>query len=111
MIKWFLYSLAVYWGAMLIPGVGVESFVVSLLVALVLGLLNYTAKPLLIFLTLPITILTLGLFLLVVNALIIWLAGAIVPGFVVTGFWDAFFFAIVLSAITTLLEMLFGIEE
>jgi putative membrane protein len=79
------------------PGVAVASFTTSLIVAMVLGLLNIFIKPILILLTLPVTIITLGLFLLVINALMILLCSEIVGGFKVDSFWTAVFFSIILS--------------
>jgi putative membrane protein len=97
-------TLAVMVTSFLLPGVNIDSAITAVLVAFVLSLLNAVIKPLLILLTIPITIFTLGIFLLVINALIIQLAGWIVPGFEVNGFWTAFFFSIVLSLITTVVE-------
>lgn len=78
-------------------GVAVKSFGVSLFVAVVLGLLNLFVKPLLVLFTLPVTVLTLGLFLLVINALMILLCSEIVGGFVVDSFFTALWFSIILS--------------
>ena len=79
------------------PGVSVDTFTTSLIVALVLGLLNIFVKPILVLFTLPITIVTFGLFLLVINALIILLCTKIVGGFHIQSFWTAVFFSIILS--------------
>ena len=79
------------------PGVSVASFTTSIIVAVVLGLLNIFIKPILVLLTLPVTLLTLGLFLLVINALIIELCTKIVGGFAVNSFWTALLFSIILS--------------
>lgn len=89
-----------------LPGVHVTSFLTALLVAAVLALLNALLKPILVILTIPITILTLGLFLLVINALIILLVNELVPGFTVDGFFWALMFSILLSLITWLLNRL-----
>ena len=78
----------------------VKSFSVALIVALVLGLVNAVVRPILVLLTLPVTILTLGLFILVINALLFWLVAEFVDGFHVGGFWAAFFGAIVYSLIS-----------
>src|SRR6186713_1505348 len=80
-------SLAIIIVAYMLPGVKVESALSAIGIAIVLAILNFFVKPLLVLLTLPITILTLGLFLIVVNALIILLAAEIVPGFAIDGFW------------------------
>jgi putative membrane protein len=83
--------------AHMLPGVRVNSIMTALLVALVLGLLNIFVKPLLVLFTLPATIFTLGLFLLVINAIIIMLCAELVPGFKVGGFWYALLFSLILS--------------
>lgn len=83
--------------AEVLPGVGVESFVTSLIVAVVLALLNMTVKPLLVFLTLPATLITFGLFMLVINAVIILLIDWLIPGFGVDGFWWALLFSLLLT--------------
>ena len=85
------------------PGVSVASFTTSVIVAIVLGLLNIFIKPILILLTLPVTIVTFGLFLLVINALIILLCTKIVGGFAVDGFLTAIFFSIILSVLQSVL--------
>ena len=79
------------------PGVSVASFTTSVIVAVVLGLLNIFIKPILVLLTLPVTLITFGLFLLVINALMILLCSEIVGGFAVESFWTAVFFSIILS--------------
>lgn len=80
-----------------LPGVAVSGFVSALIVAVVLGLLNFIVKPILVILTIPITIITLGLFLFVINACIILLADKFIDGFAVSGFWIALLFSILLS--------------
>lgn len=92
--------------AYLLPGVHVESFTAALVAAIVLGIINLLVKPLLILLTLPITILTLGLFRFVINAVLILLASSIVPGFKVDGFWWALLFSIVFSLINSFVNHL-----
>jgi len=92
----------------LMPGVRVAGFGTSLIVAFVLGLLNIFIKPILVLLTLPVTILTLGLFLLVINALIILLCTNIVGGFHVDSFLTALFFSIVLSILQSIMYKLLG---
>ena len=103
-IQLVLSALAVIIAAYIIPGIHVKNFVNALIVAIVLSLLNVFVEPIMVWLTIPITIVTFGLFLLVINALIIMLAGAIVPGFKVDGFWWALIFSILLSIVTYLLE-------
>jgi putative membrane protein len=85
----------------ILSGVHIQSFVTALILAIVLGLLNIFVKPLLIILTLPITIFTFGLFLFVINALIILLAAKFVNGFRVDGFWWALLFSLLLSVLTS----------
>ncbi|MEO9870491.1 phage holin family protein [Ekhidna sp.] len=102
-VKILLSSIAVIIASYLLPGVYVEDFITAIIIAVLISLLNVTIKPLLIILTIPITVLTLGLFLLVINGLIILLAGSIVPGFVVDSFWWALIFSLVLSLVNSLL--------
>ncbi|MEQ9403319.1 MAG: phage holin family protein [Cyclobacteriaceae bacterium] len=106
--KILLSSFAVIIASYLLPGVYVDDFLTALIIAIILSLLNVTVKPLLIILTIPLTIVSLGLFLLVINALIILLADSIVPGFVVDGFWWALLFSLVMSITNSLLEDLSG---
>jgi putative membrane protein len=89
------------------PGVSVDSFTTSLIVAVVLGLLNLFVKPILILFTLPVTLVTFGLFLLVINAVIIMLCTKIVGGFQVETFWTAIFFSIILSISQSILHKVF----
>ena len=103
MIQWLVSAAAIVITAYLLPGVKVAGVFAALVTALVLGLINAILKPLLILLTLPLNILTLGLFTLVINALLIMLAAAIVPGFFVQGFWWALLFGLVLAIINALL--------
>jgi putative membrane protein len=105
-IKYLLAALAVYATADLLPGIYVSSFWKAILVALVLGLMNITIKPVMILLTIPFTLLTFGIFLLVINAAVIMLAGWIIDGFTVNGFWWALLFSIIQSIIASLLEKL-----
>jgi len=105
-IVWILNAVALLAVAFVLPGIAVASFWSAMLAAVVLGLLNTLVKPLLILLTLPITVVTLGLFLLVLNALIFWLAGSMFQGFKVDGFWWAVAGAILYSVISSLFSML-----
>jgi putative membrane protein len=97
-------TLSVLAAAYVLKGVRVDGVFTALVVAVVLAAINAVIKPLLILLTLPITILTLGLFLFVINALMILLASAIVPGFRVENFWWALAYGLVLSAINAVLH-------
>ena len=103
LIHLFISGIAVFLTAYLLPGVKVDSFLSALLVAIVLGVVNAVIKPILKVLTFPITLLTLGLFSLVINALMIMLTDALVKGFQVDGFWWAVLFSIVLSIISSVL--------
>ncbi len=90
------------------PGVHVANFTTALIVAVVLGLLNIFIKPILVILTLPFTIVTLGLFLLVINAIIILLCDNIVGGFGVDSFWTALFFSLILSILQSIMYKIIG---
>ena len=105
LVNWLVMALAIIITAYLLPGVSVSTFVVALLVAIVIGILNAFIKPVLVILTLPINILTLGLFTFVINALLIMLASWMVPGFKVAGFWWAMLFSIILSVVLCLLHV------
>lgn len=103
-LVWILNAVALLLVAYLLPGIAVASFGSALIAALVLGLLNMLVKPVLVLLTLPITIITLGLFLLVLNALLFWFAGSVLKGFQVNGFWWAVIGALLYSVISGLLS-------
>lgn len=105
----FVSAIAIVISAYIVPGVTV-TLVGSLILAVVLGVINIFIKPIIKIIALPITILTLGMFSLVINALFIIFAGKIVPDFSVSGFWPAFWFAIVLSFINAFFN-LFKEEE
>ena len=98
--RWLLNAAALMLVAYLYPGVTVESFGAALVAALVLGLVNALIRPLLVILTLPVTLLTLGLFLFVINALLFWLVAEVVGGFHVAGFGAALLGSILFSLIT-----------
>lgn len=104
--RFLITTLAVIIAAYLLPGIELKNNFTPLIVALVLGLLNTFIKPILIFLSLPITLITFGLFLLVINTVIIKFTSGIVDSFHVAGWWAAFWFSIVLSIVTYLLESL-----
>ena len=101
LINWIVSAMVVFSIAYIMPGVRVADFTSALVVALVLGIINAFLKPVLLILTLPINLLTLGLFTFVLNALLILLVSSIVPGFVVDGFLTALIFGIVLSIANT----------
>lgn len=107
--KILISTIAVLVTTLLLPGVSLkgtsrENLFTAVIVAIVISFLNAVVKPLLIILTIPITFFTLGLFLLVINALIILLADHLIEGFEVTGFWPALFFSIILSAVNSFFE-------
>ena len=103
-IKLLLNALAVIILAYLLPGVGVDSMVTAIIVAIVLSVLNFLVKPILIVLTLPITLVTLGLFLLIINAIIILIAAHFISGFEVTSIWWALIFSLLLSFLQSILH-------
>jgi putative membrane protein len=108
LFKIIISSLAIIITAYLLPGVKVVTPFTAVIVAAVLAFLDAIVKPIMIFLTIPITIVTLGLFLIVINALMILLADYIVDGFEVKGFWWALLFSFILTIITSLLESFSG---
>lgn len=103
LLRILLTALAVFAIAYFLDGVTVDSYLAALLVAVVLGLLRLIVKPILVLLTLPVTIITLGLFLFVINAIMVLLASEIVPGFSVAGFWIALLFSLLLSLFQSVL--------
>lgn len=105
LLKWLAFTLAVLATAYFVPGISVTSFVVALFVALVLGLVNTFIKPVISILTLPINILTLGLFGIVLNALFFWFASLVVTGFAITGFVPALIGSIVVSLIMWIIDL------
>lgn len=106
LISLILNGILVYFTAWLLDGVFVDGFLLAILVGLVLGLVNSIIRPIITLLTLPITILTLGLFLLVINAAMVLLVDWMIPGFEVAGWWSALFFAIVLALLNLIVDKL-----
>ena len=106
-LKWLISATSFYLTAWLLPGIEIKDFVTTLWVSIVFGLVNAVIKPILSVLSFPAIILSLGLFLLVINALMLLITDWIVPGMTVNGFWAAFWGAIVLSLISWLLEAIF----
>lgn len=100
-------ALAVYLTAWLLPGISVKSFWTAIGVSIVIAILNVLVKPLLTLLTIPVTVVTLGLFLFVIDALIILLAGKLLSSFHVDSFWWALLFSIIVTFVTNLLYQLF----
>lgn len=107
-VKILVNGIAVFVTAYVLPGIHVESFITAVVVGIVLGIINAFIKPILVILTLPITIVTLGLFYFVLNALLILLVGQIVPGFSVASFWWALLFSLVISIVSWFLNSLVG---
>ena len=102
--KTLITSVAVLIAAYMLSGINVPNAQTALMVALVLGLLNTFVKPILVVLTIPITIFTLGLFLLVINIVIVKWVATLVPGFTVNGWWSALWFSLIVSFFTSLIE-------
>lgn len=100
-LKLILSAVAVLIVSYVLPGVYVHSFFSAVLLAIILSVLNTIVKPILIVLTIPLTIMTLGIFLLVINAIVILMADALVSGFEVDGFWWALLFSVLLSIINS----------
>jgi len=109
LIQWLINALAVYATAHILDGIHIKSFGAAIAVALVLGLINTLVRPILLFFSFPFIILTLGLFLLVVNALLLQFAAVLVSGFAIDGFWWAVAGSVVISAISWLLGSLFNL--
>ena len=105
LIHFLISAIAILISAYLLPGVYVNGLITAFILAVILGVINTFIRPVLVVLTLPLTVVTLGLFILVINALLIMLASYIVPGFTVAGFWYAFLFGIVLAVVSYVLEM------
>jgi putative membrane protein len=105
LVKTLITTFAVVITSYLLGGVNVDSFITALVVAFVLGVLNMILKPVLVVLTIPVTVMSLGLFLLVINAFIIQLAAYFVSGFQVATFWWALLFSIILSVVSWFLEL------
>jgi len=103
LVRLLLSAVAVIVTAYLLPGIQVDNFLSAFILAAVLAVLNITLRPLMIIITIPLTFLTLGLFLLVINALVILAAEAFTPGFYVDGFWWALLFSLILSILNSLL--------
>lgn len=108
LLQLLLTALAAFLAAKFTPGVSITSFWSAIILALVLGLLDVFVKPFLEFISIPVTLLTFGLFLLVINAVIILLASYLLGSFQVSGFWSAMLFSIIFSIISWLLGIIFG---
>ena len=100
LIRVLVNALAIWLATVIVPGIEARGATRVVVAALVLGVINAIVRPVLLVLTLPLTLVTLGLFLFVLNALCLWLTSAIVPGFDVRGFWPAFLAALLVSALS-----------
>jgi putative membrane protein len=105
-LVWFINAAALFVLPYVFPWIKVDTIGAALIASLVLGLINTLIRPLLVLLTLPVTIVTLGLFIFVINGLLFWWVGSLVDGFHVAGFWSGVFGAIVFSLISWLLSSL-----
>ena len=106
LLVWLVNTLALIAVAYLMPSISVSSFMTALIAALILGLVNAIIRPILILLTLPATIVTLGLFIFVINGLLFWFVGSFIQGFVVQGFWAGLIGSILFSIVSWLLSAL-----
>ena len=106
LMRWLFTTIAVLFVAELMPGIEVESAIGLILAALILGVLNAFLKPLMVILTLPLTVLTFGLFLFVINGIILYLTSLVVPGFDIANIWVAIIASILISIISTLINWL-----
>lgn len=106
LLLWILNAVALLAVTWLLPSIHIESFWTALLAALVLGFINTLVRPVLALLTLPITVITLGIFYLVLNGLLFWLASALIPGFAVSGFLSALLGALLYGVIAWALAAL-----
>ena len=106
LVRWLVNALAIFIVANIVKGIEISSMPLALVIALVLGVINAFLRPLIILITLPINILTLGLLTLFINGALFYLVSKIVKGFVITGFWPAFWGYILFSVISFLLSLL-----
>jgi len=102
---WIFNAIALLAVAYLLPGIRVDGFISALIAALILGLINTLLRPFLILLTLPVTVLSLGLFILVINGLLFWFAGSVLKGFEVNSFWAGMVGALLYSAFSFVLSL------
>ncbi|MBN2255533.1 MAG: phage holin family protein [Deltaproteobacteria bacterium] len=103
-IRWIILTVSIIAASYLLEGIHVRDFVSAFLAAALLGVLNVLLRPILIILTLPITILSLGLFMFVINAMLLAMVSGVIPGFDVQGFWAAVFGSLIISGISWLLN-------
>ena len=104
LIQWILLALGLLFVAWILPGVSLDGFLPALWATLIMGLINISIKPVLILLTIPINILTLGLFTFIINALLFWFVSSVVDGFEVNGFLAALFGSLLFTIISTFIN-------
>jgi putative membrane protein len=104
LIRWLVTTIAVLVAASIIPGIHCDSWGTLIVASLILGVFNAILKPLLVFFTLPLVLVTLGLFIPIINTLLLWMTSKLVPEFHVSGFWSAFFGSLVISFVSILLN-------
>ncbi|HXJ35485.1 MAG TPA: phage holin family protein [Candidatus Eisenbacteria bacterium] len=107
-VRWLVSAAALYLTSSIVKGIEVRGVASLLFAAAAIGVINAFVRPIVLLLTLPISVVTLGLFVMVVNAAMLWLASTFVPGFVVHGFWSAFWGWLMLSFFTFLINLLIG---
>ena len=103
-LKWILFDLLIMFIAWVIPGITVTGFISALIVVIVLSIVNLFIRPLVELISLPLNVITLGIFSLIVNALLFLLAAKFSPGFQIDGFWSGFFGALILSVFTPMID-------
>jgi putative membrane protein len=104
-LRWSINLLALVIAGSLISGIRIESLTMGIIAAGILGIVNAVIRPIVLVLTLPITLLTLGLFTLVINAAMLMLVSEVVPGFIITDFWSAFWGAIIISLVSWIVNL------
>lgn len=110
LVRWIVQALALALTAYVFEGIAILNVWALFVASFLIGILNAFVRPILVFLTLPLTIVTLGLFILVINALLFWLAASVVSGFQVSGFWSAMGGTIVMSIVSFFLNLMIGDE-
>ena len=103
-IRWILFALLIMLIAWIIPGITITGFVSALIVVVILSIVNVLIRPIVQFISLPLNVLTLGIFSLIINALLFLLVAKFSPGFQIDGFWSGFFGALILSIMTPLID-------
>jgi putative membrane protein len=111
LLRWFILTMAILAASYLLDGIVVRDFPSALLAAAVLGILNAFLRPVLILLTLPLNILSLGLFTFVINAFLLKLSSGVIPGFEVHGFWTALFGALIITIVSGILNAMIGRQQ